>query len=231
MEGDADSMVMLRLVGVTRSFREGDRSRAVLRGVDLEVAPGQFVGLLGPSGSGKTTLLNVVSGIDRPDSGRVEIAGVAIHALEERERTLFRRDRIGFLFQFFNLIPTLTVEENLLLPVELRGRVGSSERDRARDLLERVGLADRAGAWPDRLSGGEQQRVALARALVHRPDLVLTDEPTGNLDQETGTRVLDLLEELLREEGTTLLAASHAREVAERMDRILTLRDGRIVEG
>lgn len=230
-EGNADSVAMLRLVGVTRSFREGDRTRLVLRGVDLEVARGQFVGLLGPSGSGKTTLLNVVSGIDRPDSGRVEIAGVAIHALEERERTLFRRDRIGFLFQFFNLIPTLTVEENLLLPVELRGRVGSSERERARDLLERVGLADRAGAWPDRLSGGEQQRVALARALVHRPDLVLTDEPTGNLDQETGTRVLDLLEELLREEGTTLLAASHAREVAERMDRILTLRDGRIVEG
>ncbi len=227
---DSAPRPVLRLDGVERAYPEGDRVRSVLRGASASVAPGEFVALLGPSGSGKSTLLNLVSGIDRPDAGTVEVAGVALHELDDRARTLFRRDRIGFVFQFFNLIPTLTVLENLLLPVELRGEVSAQDRARALELLERVELADRAGAWPDRLSGGEQQRVAVARALVHRPALVLADEPTGNLDSATGARILDLLDELLRASGTTLLAVTHAREVAARMDRVLTLHEGRIVE-
>jgi putative ABC transport system ATP-binding protein len=219
---------MLRLVGVTRSFLEGGGLRPVLKGVDLQVEAGGFIGLLGPSGSGKSTLLNLVSGIDAPDAGTVQVSGVDLHRLSEKDRTLFRRAHIGFLFQSFNLIPTLTVGENLLLPLELAGLVDDAGRNRARTLLDRVGLLDREGAWPDRLSGGEQQRVALARALLHEPDLVLADEPTGNLDRETGAVVLDLLDELLRDSGATLLAVSHSTDVMERMDRVFVLRDGRL---
>lgn len=219
---------IVRLAGVSRAFAEGGGLRSVLDGVDLSLPPGQFTALLGPSGSGKSTLLNLVSGIDRPDTGVVEVAGVELHELSERERTLFRRDRLGFIFQFFNLIPTLTVEENLLLPLELRGSVAPSDRERAQDLLDRVGLADRMDAWPDRLSGGEQQRIAVARALIHGPELVLADEPTGNLDRETGEVVLDLLEDLLRPMGMSLLCVTHAPEVARRMDRVLVIRDRRV---
>jgi putative ABC transport system ATP-binding protein len=202
--------------------------RPVLEGVDLEVAKGAFVALLGPSGSGKSTLLNLVSGIDTPDAGEVEVAGVRLHALSERDRTLFRRDHVGFVFQFFNLVPTLTVLENLLLPLELAGRTTPAHRERARGLLDRVGLADREGAWPDRLSGGEQQRVAVARALAHGPELVLADEPTGNLDLAAGRRVLALLEELVRDAGTTLFMVTHSVEAASRADRVIELRGGRI---
>jgi putative ABC transport system ATP-binding protein len=207
---------------------EGGVHRLVLDGVDLEVAAGAFVALLGPSGSGKSTLLNLLAGIDAPDAGEIEVAGVRLHALGERDRTLFRRDRIGFVFQFFNLIPTLTVMENLLLPLELGGRTTEAHRARARELLARVGLADREEAWPDRLSGGEQQRVAVARALAHGPELILADEPTGNLDQATGEEVLDLLEELVRGSGTTLVMVTHALEAAARADRILEVRGGRL---
>jgi putative ABC transport system ATP-binding protein len=222
---------MLNLVGVTRSFPEGGRLRPVLKGVDLQVESGEFIGLLGPSGSGKSTLLNLVSGIDAPDGGTLQVAGTELHRLSEKDRTLFRRAHIGFLFQSFNLIPTLTVGENLLLPLELAGRVDDAGRGRARALLDRVGLLDREDAWPDRLSGGEQQRVALARALVHQPDLVLADEPTGNLDRDTGAVVLDLLDDLLRSSGATLLAVSHSTDVVERMDRVFVIRDGRLQPG
>ena len=221
---------LVRLDRVSRGFTEGDRFRVVLDQAELQVERGAFVALLGPSGSGKSTLLNLVSGIDAPDSGEVQVAGRALHAMSERERTLFRREEVGFVFQFFNLVPTLTVLENLLLPLELAGRASREEVARARGLLDRVGLADREGAWPDRLSGGEQQRVAVARALAHAPSLVLADEPTGNLDQETGRAVLDLLEELVRDSGTTLLMVTHAREAAERADRILSLARGKVVE-
>jgi putative ABC transport system ATP-binding protein len=203
----------------------------VLRGVDLRLAPGSFAALLGPSGSGKSTLLNVISGIDLPDRGEVAVGGVRLDRLSERARTLFRRDRIGFVFQFYNLVPTLTVEENLLLPLELAGRTAAADRDRARALLEEVGLGDRARAWPDRLSGGEQQRVAVARALAHGPALVLADEPTGNLDRAAGARILDLLERLVAERGTTLLMVTHAPEAAARADRVLELHEGRVREG
>lgn len=210
---------------------EGERRRVVLDGASAEVDRGEFVVLLGPSGSGKSTLLNLVSGIDTPDGGWVEIDGVRLTTLNERERTLFRRTRVGFVFQFFNLLPTLTVEENLLLPLELKGRLDGAARARARELLETVGLGDRGSSFPDRLSGGEQQRVALARALVHEPALILADEPTGNLDPATGGRVLDLLDTLVRDAGRTLLAVTHSRELAAHADRVLRIEGGRLVEG
>jgi putative ABC transport system ATP-binding protein len=223
--------VVLRAHELTRRYREGDVEHVVLDGASLEVRRGELVVVLGPSGSGKSTLLNLVSGIDRPDGGWVEVGGVRLTGLGERERTLVRRREIGFVFQFFHLLPTLTVRENLLLPLELRGRVGPAERERARALLARVGLEGRADAFPDRLSGGEQQRVAVARALVHEPALVLADEPTGNLDPDTGARALDLLEELVREHGRTLLAVTHSRDLATRADRVLRVVHGRLVEG
>jgi putative ABC transport system ATP-binding protein len=220
----------VRLTAVSKSYREGGRERVVLDGVDLVVAEGELAVVLGRSGSGKSTLLNLVAGIDPPSAGRVEVGGVDLGALAERRRTLFRRERIGFVFQFYNLLPTLTVEENLRLPLELAGRTGAADLGRAGELLAAVGLADRGGAFPDRLSGGEQQRVAVARALVHDPLLVLADEPTGNLDLDTGLAVLDLLDRLTRGAGRTLLMATHSREVVGLADRVLTIADGRLVE-
>lgn len=222
--------IVVRIADLKKHYEEAGRIRSVLEGVNTTIRRGEFVVLLGPSGSGKSTLLNLVAGIDRPDGGRIEVAGVELHALNERERTLFRRRHLGFVFQFFNLLPTLTVLENLLLPVELKGRVDDAARERAFELLRRVGLEDRANAFPDRLSGGEQQRIAIARALVHDPDLILADEPTGNLDPETGETVLTLIDELVRGAGRTLLAVTHSREVAARADRILRLDHGRLVE-
>ena len=220
----------VELSRLLKIYREGERERVVLRDVDLRVARGDIVVLLGRSGSGKSTLLNLVSGIDRPTSGIVRVEGIDVAALSEMERTLFRRRRIGFIFQFFNLIPTLTVEENLLLPLELNGVAGAAGRARARHLLGAVDLADRGGSFPDRLSGGEQQRVAVARALVHDPALVLADEPTGNLDAESARQVLGLLAALAREAGKTVVAVSHSEEVAALADRVLTLADGRLCE-
>lgn len=220
----------VELENLTKRYREGDREHIVLAGADAVVRTGERVAILGPSGSGKSTLLNLISGIDRPDGGTVRVAGVELGALSERERTLFRRRHLGFVFQFFNLLPTLTVLENLLLPVELKGAVGESERRRALDLLGEVGLEDRAETFPDRLSGGEQQRVAVARALVHEPSLVLADEPTGNLDEDTGGRVADLLDRLVRDAGRSLVVVTHSRSLADRMDRVLQLDHGRLVE-
>ena len=203
----------------------------MLDALDRDFQSGEFVCLLGRSGSGKSTLLNLISGIDAPTAGSVEIAApgqtVELTALSEQERTLFRRRTIGIVFQFFNLIPTLTVVENVALPLELNGQKGA--RNRAGALLERVGLGNRLSTCPDKLSGGEQQRVAIARALVHDPLLILADEPTGNLDEETGQAVLNLLLELTRGAGKTLFMATHAAEVAERADRVLHLDHGKLV--
>ncbi len=221
---------VVELRGVTRVFEEGAARRAVLRDASAAIGAGEIAVLLGRSGSGKSTLLNLVSGIDLPSAGEVVVEGVRIDALSERERTLFRRRRIGFIFQFFNLIPTLTVEENLLLPLELNGPIGAAERGRARELLEEVELADRAESFPDRLSGGEQQRVAVARALVHAPALMLADEPTGNLDLETGRKVLDLLDRLTRREGRTMLMVTHSAEVVGLADRVFAIEGGKLVE-
>ena len=224
--GDSSSLLAVR--GLRRAYTEGERTREVLRGVDLDVRAGEFLTLLGRSGSGKSTLLNLIGGIDRPDAGEIRIAGTRVTALTERERTLFRRRHIGFVYQFYNLIPTLTVAENLLLPLELNGRVGAAADETVARLLAEIGLADRAQAFPDRLSGGEQQRVAVARALVHDPDLVLADEPTGTLDAETGRTVLELFERLLRARGKTLVIVTHSKAVTQLADRVLTLEDGRL---
>ena len=216
----------VRLRGVTRAYADGATRHQVLTGIDLDVEPGEMVALLGPSGSGKSTLLNIIAGLDAPDGGTVEVGGQDLGRMTERGRTLLRRREIGFVFQFFNLIPTLTALENILLPLELTGR---KDGGAARALLERVGLADRARAFPEELSGGEQQRVAIARALAHEPKLLLADEPTGNLDSATGARVLDLLTSLVSERGTAMLIATHSREVVDRADRVVMLHDGAIV--
>jgi putative ABC transport system ATP-binding protein len=219
-------MARVEVTAVRKAFAEGGRQREVLAGLSLTVGEGEIVALQGRSGSGKSTLLNVIAGIDRPDQGAVAVDGAVLSALPERERTLFRRRHIGFVFQFFNLLPTLTVAENVRLPLELLGRreeVAEVER-----LLAAVGLADRAGAFPDRLSGGEQQRVAVARALAHGPSLVLADEPTGALDAETGRAVLTLLVTLARAAGRTVILATHSAEVARAADRVLTLQSGRL---
>jgi len=221
---------LIRLTKVSKAYLEGDRRRHVLRGVDVHIREGEWVALLGPSGSGKTTLLNLVGGLDTPDEGVVSVAGQAISDLSERARALYRRAGVGFIFQFFNLLPTLTVLENLLLPTELGGMDRTVAKRRAIHLLERVGLGDRRDSFPDVLSGGERQRVAVARSLVHEPPLVLADEPTGNLDAETGAGVLALMEELLRESGRTLLMVTHSDEWASRADRVLTLRGGTLHE-
>ena len=220
---------LIRLDRVSKDYVEGSELRHVLRETTAEIAEGELVAIRGRSGSGKSTLLNLVAGIDSPSAGDVFVDGACVNRLSPRERTLLRRERMGFVFQFFNLIPTLSVFENVVLPAELAGRDAASGRERALQLLDRVGLADRGAAFPDRLSGGEQQRVALARALVQDPRLVLADEPTGNLDDHTGEAVLRLLEELVRDEGRTLLLVTHSREVAARADRELTIEDGQLV--
>lgn len=221
---------VIRCEQVTKSYLEGDQQRTVLHDITITVAAGEFVVLLGKSGSGKSTLLNLVSGIDTPSSGAIWVAGQRLDQLSERERTLFRRRSIGFVFQFYNLAPTLTALENVLLPLELNGQRGPTARAMALEMLAAVGLADRANTYPDRLSGGEQQRVAIARALVHNPDLVLADEPTGNLDSDTGAQVLDLLDRLTRQVGKTLLMVTHSREMIGVADRVFQLRNGRISE-
>jgi putative ABC transport system ATP-binding protein len=212
------------------AYREGSRVRPVLRGATLRVEAGECVALLGRSGCGKSTLLNLLGAIDRPDAGSVTIDGVALRALGERERTLFRRRHLGFVYQSFNLIPTLTATENVALPLELNGTPSTAAHDQAAALLDTIGVGTRRDAFPDELSGGEQQRVAVARALVHRPRLVLADEPTGNLDAETGPQVLRLLRELGRESGGAQLIVTHSLAVARTADRILTLEDGVVRE-
>ena len=228
MNSDAGD-ALIQFDRVSRVYEEAGRSRVVLHELSLTIARGELVVLVGKSGSGKSTLLNLVSGIDLPSSGEVWIAGRALSRQTERERTLLRRRDIGFVFQFFNLVPTLTVLENLLLPLELNGRTGLTARTHAESLLAAVGLADRAASYPDRLSGGEQQRVAIARALVHDPMLILADEPTGNLDAETGRQILDLLDRLARQAGKTMIMVTHSAEVVGVADRVLRVREGRLV--
>ena len=201
----------------------------MLRATSATVAAGEFVAIRGRSGSGKSTLLNLLAGIDLPTAGDVYVGGVCLNCLSPRARTLFRRDHLGFVFQFFNLIPTLTVLENVQLPAELPGGPRREAGRRARALLEQVGLPERADDFPDRLSGGEQQRVAVARALVQDPKLLLADEPTGNLDDATGEAVLALLERVTRQAGKTLVLVTHSALVAARADRVLTIEDGHLV--
>ena len=218
---------MIRLQGIDKSFSEGGRRRPVLIQASLEVARGEFICISGRSGSGKSTLLNILSGIELPDRGEVIIDGQSLTGQSDYQRTVFRRRHLGFVFQFFNLIPTLTVAENLRLPLQLNG---IDAPDRVARWLARVGLEDRAAAYPDTLSGGEQQRIAIIRALIHEPALVLADEPTGNLDADTGQQVLEILDGLCRDQNATLVVVSHSAEVAAIADRTLNLDHGHLSE-
>jgi putative ABC transport system ATP-binding protein len=209
-----------------RKIYEGAEPVVALDGVDLEVPSGQFLAVVGPSGGGKSTLLHLVGGIDRPTSGTVEVGGRDVASLPDRELTLYRRRDVGLVFQFFNLLPHLSVQENVELPRRLDGRDDAGQR--AAELLARVGLARRSGAYPYELSGGEMQRVAIARAVVTGARLLLADEPTGNLDTKNGDLVLQLLDEIRRERGVTLILATHSEPAARRAERIVEIRDGRL---
>lgn len=227
LDQDAESLISLR--GLTKTFEFGGFQRKVLDAVNVEIAEGEFIVLLGKSGSGKSTLLNLVSGIETPTMGDIFISGLGINRLSDRDRTLFRRDNIGFIFQFFNLIPTLTVLENITLPLELAGHSQKSLRTGALGLIKEVGLDNREDDFPDKLSGGEQQRVAIARALAHRPLLILADEPTGNLDEETGTRVLQLLLKMSKSAGKTLILATHNLDIAGLADKVYQIHNGKLI--
>jgi putative ABC transport system ATP-binding protein len=217
---------MLRAESLTQSYLSGGRELIVLRDITFELEPGAFLAIVGPSGSGKSTLLGLLAGLDRPRRGRVWIDGQDLGALSEDARARLRAEKIGFVFQSFHLIPTLTARENVLVPLELQGR---EARGRADELLARVGLGDRGHHYPAQLSGGEQQRVAVARAFSHGPRILFADEPTGNLDAATGARVIDLLVELNRETSTTLVLVTHDPDLAARARRVIRLRDGAVV--
>ena len=208
------------------AYAEAGHMQVVLQDINLQVTQGERVALVGSSGSGKSTLLNLLGGIDKPSAGDIHLAGQTFSQLTEPALTLFRRQHIGFIYQQFNLIPTLTVAENILLPLELLGLDPDTQQQRLNDWLNAIQLPKRAQAFPDQLSGGEQQRVAIARALIHQPALVLADEPTGNLDAKTGALVLDLLFELSRAQQQSLLVVTHSQVVAECADRVLLLQDG-----
>jgi putative ABC transport system ATP-binding protein len=213
-----------------KQFEEGSKKREVLRGTGAAFQQGEFIAILGKSGSGKSTLLNVISGIDELDQGDIKINGQLLTQLDEYQRTIFRRQKIGFVFQFFNLIPTLTVLENVSLPLELVGAEVSEAVERSSAMLAEVGLSDRLNTFPERLSGGEQQRVAIARAIVHDPLVVLADEPTGNLDEDNGEQVLNLLDKLTRQAGKNLIMVTHSNENAIYADRLFELHAGCLVE-
>ncbi len=224
---------MIRAEGLSKEYMSGGQPLRVLDRVDLHVEPESFVAVVGPSGSGKTTLLGLLAGLDEPTEGTVTVAGENLQTLTEDGRARFRANNVGFVFQTFHLLPTLTAVENVMVPLELRDRAshenGRSIRERAKALLERVGLGDRSGHYPSQLSGGEQQRVALARAFANEPRILFADEPTGNLDRKTGQRVVDLMEEINQELKTTLVLVTHDLDLAARAQRTISLEDGRIV--
>jgi putative ABC transport system ATP-binding protein len=220
---------ILRLNAVTKTIETGSRRVEILRGIDLDVGRGEYVAVMGASGSGKSTLLGLLAGLDSATSGSINLDGDELRGMSEDRLAEIRGAKIGFVFQSYQLIPTLTAEENVILPAELAGESGAGAKARAAELLEAVGLTSRREHYPVQLSGGEQQRVALARAFVRRPKLLLADEPTGNLDSASGAHVLELLLELRRDAGTTLVLVTHDAGLAARADRIITLKDGAVV--
>ena len=220
---------MIRVRDVVMRLPSGGRALTILDGITLDVAAGEVLAITGPSGSGKSTLLGLVAGLDRPSSGSIVVAGVDITRLDEDALARFRRETLGYVFQSYHLIPTLTAVENVAVPLEIAGAPNALARARA--LLDDVGLADRAHHYPVQLSGGEQQRAALARAVALEPGLLLADEPTGNLDSATGTRIIELLLELKRRRGATLVLVTHDEALARHADRVVTLRDGRVKNG
>src|SRR5690606_5140812 len=224
------SLMIIVAEGLSKRYRSGPREVTVLDGVDLRVEPREFVAVVGPSGSGKTTLLGLLAGLDRPTSGTVRLDGVDLGTLDEDGRARLRAEKVGFVFQTFQLLPTLTALENVLVPLELAGAADGRARERAVSLLERVGLGDRMDHYPAQLSGGEQQRVAIARAFANEPKILFADEPTGNLDAETGATIVELLFELNRESTTTVVLVTHDLALASRAGRVIRIAGGRIVE-
>ena len=221
---------MIRLENVAKAYRQGASPVHALAGVSIEVSKGEFLSLMGPSGSGKSTMLHLIGGLDVPDSGSIRVGGQELSRLSDDELTIFRRRHLGFVFQFFNLLPTLTAEENVALPLLLDGKSMREVRPRVEAMLERVGLEGRRSHMPDALSGGEMQRVAIARALVIEPMILLADEPTGNLDSKTGEDVLQLIRETAERTAQTVVMVTHDARAAAYGDRIVTMRDGRIVD-
>jgi putative ABC transport system ATP-binding protein len=220
---------ILQAIGLTKTFRSGDKDLTVLNNVSFDIAKGTSAAIVGPSGSGKTTLLGLCAGLDKPTSGRVVLNGNPISGFSEEQLSKVRNEQIGFVFQSFQLIPTLTALENVMVPIELRGVPYRDVEKLALDLLEQVGLGSRTHHYPTQLSGGEQQRVGLARAFIHQPDILFADEPTGNLDGETGAQIEQLLFDLNRKQGTTLVIVTHDRELAGRCDRMIELKSGEII--
>ncbi|MGI5128404.1 ABC transporter ATP-binding protein [Pseudonocardia sp. CA-107938] len=214
---------------LTKTYGSGDAAVHALRGVDLDLPSGRFTAIMGPSGSGKSTLMHCLAGLDQASSGTVTVGGTDLAALDDDALTVFRREHVGFVFQAFNLLPMLTAWQNILLPLELGGRIDDATRERARAIADTLGVADRLGHRPAELSGGQQQRVAIARALVMQPDLLFADEPTGNLDSTTSAEVLDHLRRSARELGQTVVMVTHDRDAATYADHVVTMQDGRIV--
>lgn len=219
---------MIRLTNVSKTVQSGSEQLTILHPLDLQIPRGQFVSVVGPSGSGKSTLLGLIAGLDAPTSGEIELNGQNITRMSEDQLAEFRGQYVGFVFQSFHLIPSLTAYENVLVPLEIMGLSGAVKRAQA--LLDEVGLRDRGHHYPSQLSGGERQRIAIARAFANEPQILLADEPTGNLDSRNGTHIFDLLLNLNRERGTTLLLVTHDHQLADVADRKIALRDGRVVE-
>lgn len=220
---------MIEITKLVRTYQTGDMEVRALRNIDLSIDEGEFVAIAGPSGSGKTTLLNLIGCIDEPDAGSISIDGITVHEQKPKERAAFRRNNLGFVFQSFNLIPVLSAEENISLSLELLNLSAEERRERVRRIIEEVGLTGMEDRRPSRLSGGQQQRVAVARALVKEPKLILADEPTANLDSETGGAILNLMHELNRKHNTTFIFSTHDPAVMEKADRLIGLHDGAVV--
>lgn len=214
--------------GLNKTFKLGSMDVEVLKDINLSINSGEFVSIMGPSGSGKSTLLYLIGGLDKPTSGSVSIKGSELSDMKDKEQSIMRRRDIGFVFQFYNLIPNLNVEENVMLPVLLDGKKLKDYSSKLDEILEVVGLSDRRAHTPRELSGGQQQRVAIARALINEPDIILADEPTGNLDTRTGTEVMELLQRINREKGKTIVQVTHSKEAADYSDRIINVRDGKV---
>lgn len=221
---------MIEVQGLYKTFRLGEIDVEVLKDIDLTIYKGEFVSIMGPSGSGKSTLLYLLGGLDKPTSGSIKVNGKEISALKDKEESMMRRRDIGFVFQFYNLIPNLNVEENVMLPVLLDGKKLKDYRQKLDEILEIVGLSDRKHHTPRELSGGQQQRVAIARALMNDPEIIFADEPIGNLDSKTGTEVMQLLQKINREQNKTILQVTHSQEAAQYGKRIIHVRDGKVWE-
>lgn len=219
---------VIEIVDLWKIYKLGTVEVEVLKDINGRIDKGEFVSIMGPSGSGKSTLLYLIGGLDKPTSGCIKVNGKDISGMKDKDESSMRRKEIGFVFQFYNLIPNLTVEENVLLPVLLDGKKLKSYQDKLKDILDIVGLLDRRNHTPKELSGGQQQRVAIARALINEPDIILADEPIGNLDSKTGTEVMELLKTINRERGRTIVQVTHSREAADYGRRIINLKDGKV---